>query len=316
MVQRTTVRRVALRSCCDSCCRFATCDADGGRFAKNSLGMVWMALSIWAMQESLSQPRSLWRWLCVANVFVLSGVSHIGAFAVTAVVLGGSLVAYMALQNNLTPSRKSTANAVKALFAVVVVTLFVAWLVPSQVQRIGTTAARVVGFSPATMLLTVVVYGCLIWVLKRLFAKRDQIPTGDLAIAVGPYLRTGFRFRAVFRRSLVDAISIMSAVPAAALLSLVSTKLQWDLDRKKSKVITAIVAVLAIVSPMAMQGPVISDAAVQELRELKLRIDNPAQTLVVAPHGLEFWGGARDEHASQKRIGPSRFQQFPTSFGT
>lgn len=53
-----------------------------------------------------------------------------------------------------------------------------------------------------------------------------------------------------------------------------------------------VIGLLTLVSPAAMQGPVISEAAADELRELKkTKIVDSENTLVVAPHGMEFWAG-------------------------
>jgi hypothetical protein len=40
-----------------------------------------------------------------------------------------------------------------------------------------------------------------------------------------------------------------------------------------------------------MQRPFIIEGAAQELREFRQRITDPQSTVVVAPHGLEWWSG-------------------------
>lgn len=263
-----------------------------GDLQKNSLGMMWMAVCIWAMRESLACPRSVSRWACLAAVFVLAGVSHIGAFGTTCVILACSMLGYAALTGRLLPKRDNALVAGKAILAAVVVTLFVAWLVPSQVQRIGTTVARVIGFSPGLLALSVVVYAVLTWVLRKLYLESSKVPRCDMAIAIGAACGIAVLVAPVFSGVWAMRFPLMTAVPAAALLSLAATKLRWDgAARWRQNAILAVIGLLALASPVAMQGPVISEAAANELRQLKTVIANPVETMVVAPHGIEFWAG-------------------------
>ena len=264
-----------------------------GDLQKNSLGMMWMAVNIWAMRQSLASPRSRGRWVCLAIVFVLAGVSHIGAFGVTGVILVGSLLSYAVLSGRLQLSRQNVIFIGQVTLAVALVTLFIAWLVPSQVQRISTTSARVVGFSPAALVLSVVVYTGLFWVLQKLYLQGNLVPRCDLAIAIGSACGVALLVAPVFSGVWVVRFQLMTPVPVAALLSLVATKFHWDGNpRWRRNVMLGVLGLLALVSPAAMQGPVISKAAADELRELKkTKIVDSENTLVVAPHGMEFWAG-------------------------
>jgi hypothetical protein len=53
----------------------------------------------------------------------------------------------------------------------------------------------------------------------------------------------------------------------------------------------SLAVIIAFVSPIGVQGPYIVEGAVGDLQNLKQQVSDPQSTLVVAPHGLEWWAG-------------------------
>jgi hypothetical protein len=63
-------------------------------FEKNSLGLVWMSASIWACAWAMRHG-GLRRWLTLAAALALSVLTHVGAFAATAMIVGLALVIWL-----------------------------------------------------------------------------------------------------------------------------------------------------------------------------------------------------------------------------
>ena len=140
--------------------------------------------------------------------------------------------------------------------------------------------------------MTVVVYAILAWVLIRLWRKEHFVLRCDKAVSIGTAVGVAFLFAPIFNVSIAMRFQLMSIVPVSVLLMLYATVSQWDLRSAwRHKTLLWVTGILAVVSPLAMQGPVIGVEAAGELKEFARMIDNPAKTLVVAPHGVEFWAG-------------------------
>ena len=248
-----------------------------------------MAMAIWATRQSLAAPQNKFRWLILGVVFVLSGLTHIGAFAVTMVVVFGSLLGYVVAGGS---EKENSFPLVKVVIGSVVLLGIVAALVPSQLLRLGTLLQKAIVFVPLMLIVTVVVYAILAWVLIRLWRKEHFVVRCDKAVSIGTAVGVAFLFAPIFNVSIAMRFQLMSIVPVSVLLMLYATVSQWDLRSAwRHKALLWVTGILAVVSPLAMQGPVIGVEAAGELKEFAKMIDNPAKTLVVAPHGVEFWAG-------------------------
>src|SRR5262249_54604542 len=60
-------------------------------FQKNSLGFVWMAAAIWACRRAMASPEPR-RWAVLSMFLFLSALTHIGAFAVTILIVFSALL--------------------------------------------------------------------------------------------------------------------------------------------------------------------------------------------------------------------------------
>jgi len=260
-----------------------------GDLQKNAFGLVWMAMAILAMRQSLAAPQNIFRWLVMGIVFVLAGLTHVGAFAVTLVVVFGSLLGYAVAGGS---EKENPIPLVKVVIGLVVLLGVVALLVPSQLLRLGTLLQKAIVFVPLMSIVTVVVYAVLAWVLIRLWRKEHFVLRCDKAVAIGASIGIAFLFAPIFNVAIAMRFQLMSIVPAAVLLLLYATVSQWDLRSGwRHKTLLWVTGILAVVSPLAMQGPVIGVEAAGELKEFAKSIENPEKTLVVAPHGVEFWAG-------------------------
>ena len=197
-----------------------------GDLQKNAFGLVWMAMAIWATRQSLAAPQNKFRWLILGVVFVLSGLTHIGAFAVTMVVVFGSLIGYVVAGGS---EKENSFPLVKVVIGSVVLLGIVAALVPSQLLRLGTLLQKAIVFVPLMLIVTVVVYAILAWVLIRLWRKEHFVLRCDKAVSIGTAVGVAFLFAPIFNVSIAMRFQLMSIVPVSVLLMLYATVSQWDL---------------------------------------------------------------------------------------
>ncbi|QEG22963.1 hypothetical protein [Mariniblastus fucicola] len=263
-----------------------------GDLQKNTLGMLWMGFAIWAMRNSLAAPKVWWRWLMPCFIFVLAGLTHIGAFGATVAVLAGCLFCYAVLDKELWQTRKIAASVAMLLLGVAISTFLIAWLTPSQFRRMGSLLSQIFGFSPTGLAMSAIIYPVLFWLMRKLMSSKTSLPKGDKAIALGTAFGVGLLIAPIFDGAFAMRFQLMAIVPAAFLLALSATALEWDRHQTwHQKGIVVVAGLLALASLFSTQGPVITQEAATELKQIATTLSDPSNTIVVAPHGMEFWAG-------------------------
>jgi hypothetical protein len=84
-----------------------------------------------------------------------------------------------------------------------------------------------------------------------------------------------------------DSLNV-SRASAATFFTLTSCKVQ---QRPICARVPICFGVIPVIGPRAVQGPYIIEGAVAELQDFRRQITEPKSTLVIAPHGLEWWAG-------------------------
>ena len=264
-------------------------------FQKNSLGLVWLGFSLWAMCESLHRPR-LWRWGLVLLFVTLAGLSHIGAFGVTCVALAGMLTGEFLLAGKR-PGGQLLRTIVVLFVAVVPAAGIVYWLAPQWAEHLWAMPSRAMGMldfrlHPGMVLLSLFVWTLLALLSVCLWRQRRESDVADAAVACGCVAALVVLTVPVLDATWTMRFQLMIPLPAAVLLLFSVTRLQpIAANPAVSRWLIRGTAVTVVCSPFFMQGPVITSATAAELQAFAGQLDDPGRTLVVAPHGLEFWVG-------------------------
>ncbi|MEO1528559.1 MAG: hypothetical protein AAFX06_24320 [Planctomycetota bacterium] len=265
-------------------------------FQKNSLGLVWMSFAVWAFREALAEG-GLLKWAMLSTLCFLSALTHIGAFGVTCVTLAGAGIGYLVLTRTLRVTRKKIIGAVSIISIGLSLLFLMFRLEPTWTQRLLTLpqrAATMVGprIDVGPAVLSLLVYCALAFVVRAVWKKRDALPPCDAAIAIGCAAGLGVLVAPVLQGTWAMRFQLMTPLPAAMLLLFFGTHLCSERTLPKFRKASLVVASgLALLAPFFTQGPVVDRFAKKELIGFAPQVTKPTETLVIAPHGVEFWAG-------------------------
>ena len=138
----------------------------------------------------------------------------------------------------------------------------------------------------------------------RVWRDRLTLSAGDFGVAVGLIVLTLLLACPLLSGEYAHRLSLMAPVPAAMLCVFLFVRRAERGVRQWPAVIAATIALgptAAALGWLPLPGPdarrsiagraIISDEDAAEMVELRSRITSPTRTLVVAPHGLEWWAG-------------------------
>lgn len=265
-------------------------------FQKNSLGLVWMVCALWAMRWALAEPRKIGRWVLLALVMTLAGLTHIGAFGVTCVMLMTAALVYCLAGGGALLTKRKMAWLVVGAGIGSAMLVMVWWFEPTRTVSLLTAPWRLVNvsnFRPSpAILLVVIAYGLLGYYTRWLWRNRTTIQRCDRAVIWGAAAAIAVMVFPFFPQDYVQRFMLMTPVPAAMLIAyLLAHRTKAELSPKPAKIFAVVVALLALASPWAMQGPTISADEADQIESLNEVISEPTHTLVVASHGLQYWAG-------------------------
>jgi len=140
-------------------------------------------------------------------------------------------------------------------------------------------------------------------VLALAWRRRDDLSAGDKASVIGCAVTLALLTGPWVRGDMAGRLRLIAMVPAsfAAAFAMAHTPGRWSAS---VCAVTAFVLTAITTVPLLRRGgrPVISAEAFEELRSLTTCVMRPAQTRVVARHGLEWWTAwALHTHVSQSR---------------
>ena len=268
-------------------------------FQKNSLGLVWFAFALWSVGVALRSGRVSW-WCAVVGFVSLAGLSHIGAFGATCVAVLSAVAGHCLLRR--TTGDRTGHRPTRLLWLWIGLTTLgcggiMLLLAPAWATHLAAMPRRIVGMldfrpHPGTLLLALAAGGVM-WVpARRIYARRVELSAADAAVATGCLGSLFVLLLPILNATWSMRFQLMTPLPAAVLLLYSVTQLVPGKRRAHvSRWLMRAAAVAGICGPFFIQGPVLSAAALAELETLGDQLPDSENTLVVAPHGVEFWVG-------------------------
>jgi len=268
-------------------------------FHKTSLGLVWMAWALWACRSAM-QDGGAWRWALLAAVAVLSALTHVGVFAVTILTLGVALGLWQWLKRDHLTSRRPWLMVGSLMAACSALAGLVAYLEPRRARAI--LEAPVVFFATgifgvgffldrtgwllATSVLVVLAFG-----LRRLLRDYAAVGAADAAVVAAAVVISVFL---VLPKNVayLYRLLLMAPLPAAFIVAFImARRAVRESSKSAGYLLLGLAVVIALVVPATVPPAVIGEQAGRELRALQAQVTDPDATLVVAPHGLEWFAG-------------------------
>ena len=255
-------------------------------FQKNSLGFVWMAGAIWACRRVMASPEPR-RWAALTLFLLLAAITHIGAFAVTTLIVVSALLIWY------WPDRQH--KILIFIGSCIVVFLGLIYFVDSR-RALSIVRAPIdlfmsgpLWFTPLPEFLFEVII--IAFAVRRLRRDRTELIPADFAIVIALIGITAF-LAVPKAEEYSGRLALMATVPLAFLIVFLTGR-SAAANRSLIPAFFLLLAVPSITHPpqIWMQRPFMIEGAAQELREFRQRIADPQSTVVVAPHGLEWWSG-------------------------
>lgn len=264
-------------------------------FQKASLGLVWMAFEVWACRSAMLHG-AWWRWMLVGVFLLLAALTHVGAFALTmffVVIASG----YWLWRGRARSRRLGLLMVVAAAAVFYGLLLFVD---PRRGQALlGGTVAMFVptlvgpgfGLDNAGKALWVAVVTVLLAGVRWLHRDRTDLQDADVAV-VGALAVTCAVLVWPKSASHFYRLLLMAPIPAALLLAFVNRRQTVRGESLWPTAVLLSLAVAAAVQSAWMVPPrVVDERLAGELVELRSQVPEPGTTLVIAPHGLEWFAG-------------------------
>ncbi|HEY5000684.1 MAG TPA: hypothetical protein VII15_02475 [Candidatus Cryosericum sp.] len=276
-----------------------------GDFQKNAFGMVLVLWSAFCLQQSLA--RKSWRYLTLAAVFLgLVGITHIGAFGVTLIlvvltgiawalfvdrkpvralmVIGGGAVAIVGLLGLLTLLGDSSRIAKLVSYLKMPLSLF-SFRNVTGIMRGGP------GFSGASSWQSVLFFGGLAaFAVAVLIWRRRDVQPWERALVVSAALLTLFLSSPFLSQDMSSRFVLMAFAPAVILVGFLFARGGTVITRSAVTVVTLAVVLLAVPPVVrSVSSPSIAQASYAELQSLQAQVSDASTTLVIAQHGLEWW---------------------------
>jgi hypothetical protein len=269
-------------------------------FQKNSLGFVWMAAAVWASAAAMRHGGRR-RWATLGVVMILSALTHIGAFGVTALMVGLALVVW-SVPYGRGPGLARGRTWMVLLPVVIAPIILLAVVEPGrlmvlartpvalfgQAQQLGVGGPRVV--TALALLVPLVSIG-----LRRVWLDRRELSRADIAIVTAAAI-TAIVLLAPKNKEHLRRFTLMLPVPAATILGFTlarraaSGRSPWP-GRVTLAGALAVAGLSVVNAGRLVTPPQIDAESVADLREMRAQIPEPASTLVIGEHGLEWWSG-------------------------
>lgn len=275
-------------------------------FQKNALGMLWLAGTIWTLHRSLERRTRGWL-LAAGGFFLLSGMTHVGAFGVTlayvllfgaAVLLvvpgarrrfGPALLGGVVLLLAILAGLSLVDASGKAMNLVSVIRSPLKLFHPSLATSLVTGAP--VRLSPPAVVQMILITGTALAggvVILRRGAREGAAARATVLAAVLSCLLLGSPLTNLEIGA--GRLLMMAYLPAAVVLAFLlgrirSASLTWAAHAVV--MIVTVGSALGVIRPITT--PCIPAESYAELQDLRSFVDRPPESLIITRHGLEWW---------------------------
>ncbi len=276
-----------------------------GELQKNSLAMVWLALLAVTLHAWLRAP-TFRRGVAVLAVLCLLGLTHIGVLGTALVLLAIVTMVYVALHRHRADWRRLLPWVAAGGMLLAATSAFVMWKYdPSRIHRLITAFSNPAAFSsdgrhgPPPSGGSAHTLQWLSWlgfvsVVSPAFViawrRRRALPAADVAVVVGTALTVVLLTGPWFGQDKALRFALIALLPAIIVgaFGLLHIKTPWG--RHSVLTATLFVGVGSTAAYLPNGGKaILTDSAMTELQGLAALVADPRSTLIVAPHGIEWW---------------------------
>ncbi len=276
-----------------------------GELQKNSLALVWLALLVTTLHAWLGSP-TYRRGLAVIVSVLLLGLTHIGVLGAALVLLAAVMLVYIARHDRIADWRHILPWIAAGLTLLAATSAFVMWKYdPARIHRLMTAISSPSVFSADGKQGPVPPGGAmglsqwLSWIgfalvvmpsLVVAWRRRHALPTADMAIVAGGALTVLLLTGPWFGQDKAMRFALIAMLPTIIVgaFALLHVTTPWV---RRSLLGAALLVGIGSTAGYLPQGgqAALNDRAMQELQGLAAFVAEPASTLVVAPHGAEWW---------------------------
>jgi len=276
-----------------------------GDFQKNSLALVWLATLATTLRGWLDAPTRL-RGVGVLVSLLLLGLTHIGVLGAAVLLVSAVMLIFLALRGgsvnwrHLLPWMEAGVGLL-GLAAVVVLWRFD----PARIHRLITALTNPAKFSTDGMQMPMMPgggMGVLRWLPSAAFAmavlpslliawrRRNSLPAADAALVAGGALTVLALTGPWFSMDKSMRFNLIAMLPAIIVVAFALLHITTAWRRRTVLGLALCLGLSGTISLLPRGGhAILSDAAMHELQSLPQYISQPAQTLVCAQHGAEWW---------------------------
>ena len=301
-----------------------------GELQKNALAMVWFALLVANMHGWLLQP-TLQRGLALVAGLLLLGLTHIGVLGASLVVTALTLLTFILLQSQGVRWKPILLLVGAGVLILLATSALVVWKFdPSRIQRLGSAftnpsqfswdGRQMPGQSRAWLHLDgwLPFFGFALAVVPALiiaWRRRLQLEAADFAVVAGCALTVLMLTGPWFSPDKLMRFYLIALLPAIWVVSFALTHIEKNGLRRTVMALILLIGLGGSAWILIPGGkPVLEDASMMELKNLAGQIQDPAHTLVVADHGVEWWSAwfLHTPIAQPQALSPDVWQRYKT----
>ena len=276
-----------------------------GELQKNSLAMVWFALLVTNLHGWLLQPTRKRGMALVAALLAL-GLTHIGVLGTSVLVTALTLLAFLLRQRQGIRWKLILPLVGAGVLIMLATSALVAWKYdPARIARLGAAFTDPSQFSwdgrqmPGQTRTWLNLDGWLPFlgfsmaVVPALFIawrRRLQLDAADFAVVAACALTVLMMTGPWFSPDMSIRFYFIAFFPTILVMSFALTHIERNGLRHTVLSLMLLIGLGSSSWIVAPGGkPILEEASMMELKNLAGHIQDPAHTLVVADHGVEWW---------------------------
>lgn len=275
-----------------------------GDLQKHSLALALLAALLWQINAWMKRPSAA-HLLGIGLSGALIALTHIAVFGATMLLLAGIFLASLFVRKRF-PWKAQHPLVVAAIVVLVMIVGAVWWRFDAQrLYRLFSVVSNLANltqngaFMPGATGVPSPITSYLLWFFELLAAfgivsiiwrKRQQLPVEVISIVTGATLSILALTMPLFSQDMALRLALITVLPGILVLCFAMQQISNRWLRNILALGVALVLLLPSGSFVVNGGQaMLSSAAMQELKSLSALVHSPAKTLIIAPHGLEWW---------------------------